>query len=157
MKQLLAVLLIFYSLSIHAQAFGCIDSLAISPGFPCPDPTYYPVCGCDNKTYRNVCDATLRNGVLTYVDGSCTGFEFDIIPTIDPFSITFTLVQATPRTAQLFIVDINGRTWIQRPLFAVDRQFYTIEISTLNYGPYILYIYDSNGSYRWKKFVKSSG
>lgn len=159
MKYIAAIffILLGFNTKLYAQFGGCIDSLAISPGFPCPSSDFMPVCGCDNKTYRTLCDAQLRNGVQTYTDGPCSGFEFDIIPTFDPNSITFTLVQADPRNAQLFIVDISGRTWIQRQLVATTRNQFTIEISTLNHGPYIIYIFDSRENYRFKRFVKTPG
>ena len=31
---------------------------------------YAPLCGCDNVTYGNLCQA-LNNGVLNYTDGEC--------------------------------------------------------------------------------------
>jgi hypothetical protein len=143
-------------LNINAQIFGCIDSLSISPGFPCPKNDFYPVCGCDNNTYRNDCDARLRNGVRTITDGSCSGFEFDIIPTYDPYYIYFTLVQATPNFSRLFIVDFYGKLWFQREITALPREYLQIDITYMAPGPYLIYVYDTKGTYRWKKFLKTS-
>lgn len=157
MKSIVVVFLIIFCIQLKAQQFGCIDSLSISPGFPCPNAEYYPVCGCDQKTYRNVCDAQLRNGVRTYTDGSCSGFEFDLLPNYSPFLINFTLVQANPQFARLFVVDMAGRIWIQREIPAAPRTFLSIEIGSLNYGTYLVYVYNSQGTYRFNKFVRTPG
>jgi hypothetical protein len=140
-----------------AQNNGCIDSLSISPNFPCPNAEFYPVCGCDGNTYRNDCDAKQRNGVLVTTEGSCSGYEFDILPTFDPFYLYFTLVQATPNFSRVFIVDMYGRLWWQRELTAVPREYIQIDITYLTVGTYIIYVYDTNGTYRWKKFTKMPG
>lgn len=97
-----------------------------------------------------------RNGVRTYTDGSCSGYEFDIFPTYNPYYIYFTLVQATPNFSRMFIVDIYGKLWIEKEITAAAREEFQIDITYLAPGPYIIYVYDSKGTYRWKKFVKSS-
>lgn len=156
-RYIFAFIIIASISQLKAQQLSCIDSLSISPGFPCPNPEYYPVCGCDQKTYRNVCDAQLRNGVRTYTDGSCSGFEFDLLPTYSPFLINFTIVQTNPQFARLFIVDMAGRVWIQREISAAPRTYLPIEIGSLNYGTYLVYVYNSQGTYRYKKFVRVPG
>ncbi|MES2558484.1 MAG: T9SS type A sorting domain-containing protein [Bacteroidota bacterium] len=137
-----------------AQQGSCIDSLALSPMDRCLEP-FEPKCGCDSKTYRNLCDIR-RNGVLSYTEGSCSGYEFDIFPTYNPYYIYFTLVQVTPNFSRMTIVDLYGKLWWEKDISAMPREYFQIDITYLTPGPYIIYVYDTKGTYRWKKFVKSS-
>ena len=54
---------------VHAQE-DCIDSSLIDSNSICTT-VYEPVCGCDGVTYSNSCDATIRGGVTSYVEGKC--------------------------------------------------------------------------------------
>lgn len=139
----------------------CIDALGISPSFPCPDPTYRPVCGCDGITYRHDCEARYRNGVLTWTDGPCNGFEIDLIPTFvsDNDILKFTFVQNTGSTANFYLIDYFGKIMIQRTLpasdnFAIPFVFDLPEVNSMRPGPYIILVFNAKGTYRFKKFVK---
>jgi hypothetical protein len=48
----------------------CVDSTLIDPTMLCPM-IWMPVCGCNNVTYSNACEATYYGGVLSYSDGVC--------------------------------------------------------------------------------------
>jgi hypothetical protein len=49
---------------------SCIDSTLIDPNMGCPD-VWDPVCGCNNITYSNSCDATYGAGVTSWTPGVC--------------------------------------------------------------------------------------
>jgi hypothetical protein len=51
----------------------CIDRSLIDPNKPCTR-EYNPVCGCDNNTYGNECEAK-KNGVTRYTRGECNKNE----------------------------------------------------------------------------------
>lgn len=158
-RSLLAVVL-WGALRVVSSA-QCIDQLSITPSFPCPDPTYRPVCGCDQVTYRHDCDARYRHGILYWTDGPCSGFEFDLIPTFvsETDVLRFTFVQNTGMPAYFYLVDYFGKTFIQRTLpasdnFSIPFSFDIPEVISLRPGPYIVMVFNAKGTYRYKKFVR---
>ena len=51
---------------------GCLGEKPAEPVMCTAD--WRPVCGCDGKTYSNVCNAK-ANGVLKWEEGECSGGE----------------------------------------------------------------------------------
>lgn len=150
----------FTLLSIKAQTF-CIDPNRAISNYPCPTPDYVPVCGCDGKTYRNVCEAQMRNGVQFWQSGPCSGFEIDVIPTVIDINNTLRVSFSSNSgiTAQFVITDFWGKLVMQRTLPAlvnasVPFVFDLPEASLLRTGVYIIFVYDGQGRYRYLKFVK---
>ncbi len=158
-KLLITVSLNLYFVHNEANA-QCIDSLGINPTAPCST-DYTPVCGC-GITYRNLCYARYRSGVIAQLnDGPCSGFEFDIFPTFvsqdDVPRITF--VQNAGRVANFFILDSFGKVVMQRTLPVNDQLstpfvFDIPEVVGFRPGTYIVIVYNSEGTYRFKKFVR---
>jgi hypothetical protein len=50
----------------------CIDSTQINPDVFCPT-VFFPVCGCNNVTYSNACEAENWGGVTSWTPGECQG------------------------------------------------------------------------------------
>lgn len=156
MRTICLILFVAAKLSVSAQA--CVDSLFISPTYVCPDPAYNPVCGCDNKTYRNYCDAHFRHGVQKYTDGTCSGFEFDILPNYTSTELSFTLVQTTnPTFIKMAIMDAFGKIVLLENVTVINRYYATIDVSYFLQGVYFIFVYDSKNNYRYRKFVKYNG
>lgn len=151
----------FLLLIVNVNMAQCVDPNKVNLQFPCPDPTFKPVCGCDGKTYRNQCSAEMQNGILPgqWRDGSCSGLEFDIIPTYTHDNLEFSFVQPqnVTTTAQLVIIDQNGAIMMSRTLYPDLSGIVKLTITeTNNYklGVYVMFLYNGKGDYRYKKFVK---
>lgn len=63
----------FYSSDQECEAAcgsSCIDPALMDPNVLCPG-IWAPVCGCDNITYSNDCEATYFGGVTSFTQGEC--------------------------------------------------------------------------------------
>ena len=67
-KAFTLLILIFFSCSDENDNSTCYDEALINET-PC-NLEYMPVCGCDDITYGNSCEAS-NNGVLSWDEGPC--------------------------------------------------------------------------------------
>ena len=163
MRQIVKLILLFtllvLGLCVQQSSAQCIDSNRVYPTAPCPT-EYKPVCAC-GITYRNDCYALYRGGVIgTMYEGPCSGFDFDVFPNFvtELDNVTITFVQNTGLPADFVVVDWYGKIVVQRTLPARD-QFvnsinFQLDVTYFTPGTYIALMYNSKGTYRYKKFVK---
>lgn len=112
---------------LYAQIYNpnqCKDSLQITNN-PCYGTIYQPVCGCDNITYRNECNAYAQ-GLLNFSQGPCEFMDFDFSP--NPVA---TAGELKVKVICKGVTDIN--LWIfdaffRQRYYQVSRQFQDIEL-----------------------------
>ena len=73
-RQILFFILLFFVGSCTPKlqppaADDCIDPAKVNPDAICPA-LYAPVCGCDNQTYSNDCEA-MNAGLRSWTEGAC--------------------------------------------------------------------------------------
>lgn len=136
------------------QGSSCIDSLYINQGRPC-NPEYEPVCGCDNKTYRNQCSAE-GSGVTFFQQGPCENLAFDVNPNPPLDGIFyFKIFSRNTGTLRIFISDYFGK-------FQFD-QYYNfsypgymlqnVDVSLFEPGVYFIFVMMGE-QFAMKKVVK---
>lgn len=81
---------IYFSISILFIACTednklCIDKSVVDNSLQC-DTIYQPVCGCNNETYYNACEAEYMNGIKQWTNGQCA-HKCSYIDTLTVFSI----------------------------------------------------------------------
>jgi hypothetical protein len=137
-KIVFCLILYFLCNSLSAQITStCIDSFNIRPGTPCP-PEFEPVCGCDNKTYRNICRATAE-GVLFYNMGSCEPLAIDINPNPAEQTLFLKAVLRNAGSLTIFITDVNGQEYYRRFFSGITTLDFPIEVGQFRNGLYFVF------------------
>jgi len=161
MRQVLGVLFLVLLFALQSKGqFNepCVDSSRISPFFQCNDPTFYPVCGCNWKTYRNGCSAFNVHGVnRNNYEGVCQNdvLFFNFFPNVVTYNFQFYLQFYGEETSTLEIRDAFGKLWFYQ---LIPRTHYfqsTLEVSRFRAGVYFISV-RSGDFYQVKKFIRIS-
>jgi hypothetical protein len=167
MKELPLILFIIACLSPlsgYSQIWvDCIDSNRVNPNYRCNDPTFDPVCGCNNVTYRNGCEMYNVGGVnypSITSNGVCSNDYFYSFFYPNPctdrinFNMQFTDQKYAPVTLQIY--SVFGNLMLSQSYTSITSSPsppITIYLSNLKSGMYTLVI-RANGVYKISKFVK---
>jgi hypothetical protein len=163
MHRLFSILIFCTALVCKAQIVdNCIDENRVNPYYQCNNSEFYPVCGCNNVTYRNNCEMTnvagLNTNQSTYT-GVCQNDLFFAF--ISPNPVRNNLTLALQLTSQLTgngtlqIVNNFGNvvfTELLNSLSSIPFQR-TYDVSYLEPGLYLMVI-QVQGVYAVKKFIK---
>ena len=152
------------SFSGYSQIWvDCIDSNRVNPNYRCNDPTFDPVCGCNNVTYRNGCEMYNVGGVnypSITSNGVCSNDYFYSFFYPNPctdrinFNMQFTNQEYAPVTLQIY--SVFGNLMLSRSYTNITSSPTpptTIYLTNLKSGMYTLVI-RANGVYKISKFVK---
>jgi hypothetical protein len=91
----------------------CVDSMQIDLTIICPA-VFDPVCGCNEITYNNSCEATYYGGVTTYTTGPCSSnfveaLTTNIVVFPNPFNDQFLIQVVGNKPASACVLDMTGR------------------------------------------------
>lgn len=160
LKTFVTILFVFLSRILSAQITGpCIDPARVNPFYMCNDPFYNPVCGCDNVTYRNACNAFYVNGVTSHVSGVCSGIDVDFYPNpvlgYELLSVNLGYPEFVMADVDLKIMDAYGKVMEQRIINNFNRTMIQFDVSGYNTGVYILIVQSSLKTGVVEKFSKN--
>jgi hypothetical protein len=158
LKPILIALLLFSGLHLKAQLISCIDSGRVNPTYQCNDQFYNPVCGCNNVTYRNQCNAYNNHGVSLWRSGVCSGIDMDFYPNpVGPsttLTINLSFDEFVYANADVKIVDMYGKTWEQRIINNFNRMTIQFDVLTLKTGMYLIVVSTSKNTFLVRKLAK---
>ncbi|MDP2176761.1 MAG: T9SS type A sorting domain-containing protein [Bacteroidota bacterium] len=141
-----------------AQFGNCVELSQVQPFYQCNQQFYDPVCGCDNITYRNQCEAFNVYGVQNWMSGVCSGIHLDFYPNpLGPNSeltINISHPEFVNANVDIRIVDMYGKVWVQRFVNNINRASLQFDLSVLQTGIYVIFISSSLNAFQVKKFSK---
>jgi hypothetical protein len=131
---------------------GCIDSLKIKFGNPCPL-EFDPVCGCNSITYRNTCYAE-NDGLVAWSDGPCEPIIIDYNPNPVSDVVYIEIELREMGYINLWVYDYWGNEYYFRPFSTFKEAYLTLDVNLWPMGIYYIIAIDGNGNYLHKKLVK---
>ncbi len=156
-KLLFITIFILPAIAAKAQ-LPCIDSGRVNPTFQCNIQFYDPVCGCDNVTYRNQCNAYNNHGVNSWRSGVCSGLDMDFYPNpvgpSTPLTINLSYDEFKTGNADVKIIDMYGKVWEQRIINNFNRMTIQFDVTTLRSGVYLIVAVSSVNTFVVRKFSK---
>lgn len=139
-----------------SECESCINTLCVVPEIInndvlCPS-IYDPVCGCDDITYNNLCEARNYGGIIHWTEGSCSTTEIQDLASetikIFPNPVKdFIHLTGINKKISVFIYDLSGKLMLTKVIYNDSR----IDISTYKPGLYFVNIIDrENNNYQFK-------
>lgn len=134
---------------------ACIDSSLIDLEIGCPA-VVDPVCGCDNVTYNNECEAVNWYGVTSYVPGVCNTNSVQLIHSDwkvypNPFHQNIQLEFHHILPDAVRILTMTGQVFTE---FKPDRMHMSLSTDNWPSGVYIMEVTDRSATHTQKLLVK---
>ncbi len=127
----------------------CVDPGRVDPYYQCNDPSFLPVCGCDQVTYRNECVA-FRNGGVNQInhDGVCQNdYVFaTIYPTLVTDFITLYLQFYDKGSALIQIRNSFGKVMFSQNFLSLTSRQFSLERAGYQPGVYYCFVISGNVS-----------
>ena len=131
------IIICFLAVCSHAQTYYCVDSTKIQHGYICNPNDFIPVCACNNKTYRNDCDA-VANGVQQYNYGICEAIAIDENPNPVLDMMIANVILKQQGDMMFFIFDHQGTLFWYKTFSQITSTNIQLDLSDYKPGIYIL-------------------